>query len=289
MEAFEKANFMNHFENKSEKNRENAALNYKYINFKCKFHGEHKKTGDIRNTSTYKRGCQYSLSVQQKKRDGTTVLEITNLENVHNHERSAELFKHMPKPRSAAVREKTEYINSSLDVRGNFRLLQSRINEENETSGIVTLRDLYNQKAKLHEEKTHDNDLVRLVEEMMKIPDSIVKIIINDQNELDMVYFQDYRMKFFFEMYPDFIMFDGTYKLNDRRMPLVILLVVDGNGESQIAGLFIVKSENERTFQNLFELFKIENEKHTEVEVIVSDKSFANRNIFAAQFPNASR
>lgn len=51
--------------------------------------------------------------------------------------------------------------------------------------------------------------------------------------------------------------------------------------------LFIVKSENVETFHALFEEFKTENPKHDQVRVIVSDKSFANRNIFANEFPQA--
>lgn len=83
-------------------------------------------------------------------------------------------------------------------------------------------------------------------------------------------------------------MFDGTYNLNDRRMPLVIVLVIDGNGESQIAALFIVKSENTEAFNFLFESFKKENPQHVKSTVIVTDKGIANRNVVTTQFPNCA-
>lgn len=70
---------------------------------------------------------------------------------------------------------------------------------------------------------------------------------------------QDARMKAYFDHYPDLLMFDGTFGLNDRRMVLIILLVVDGNGESQIVGLFLVKSENAAIFKEVFQAFKADN------------------------------
>lgn len=114
-----------------------------------------------------------------------------------------------------------------------------------------------------------------------------MKIVHNEQNELEAVFFQDERMKKYFDTFPDLVMFDGTYSLNDRRMPLIVILVVDGNGESQIAGFFIVKSENGAILNFLFEEFKKENPKHDNIEVLLTDKSFANRNVIATQFPNA--
>lgn len=85
-------------------------------------------------------------------------------------------------------------------------------------------------------------------------------------------------------------MFDGTYKLNDRRMPLVVF---DRNGESQIAGFFIVKSENAAILNMLFEemfeyaVCKAANPNFVETNIIVTDKSLALRNVIENQFPDA--
>ena len=43
-----------------------------------------------------------------------------------------------------------------------------------------------------------------------------------------------------FQAYPEVLMVDATYKLNDLRLPLFVLLVIDGNGESEVCGLFLV-------------------------------------------------
>lgn len=107
-----------------------------------------------------------------------------------------------------------------------------------------------------------------------------VKVVHNEQNELEGIFFQDSRMKKYFDSFPDLVMFDGTYSLNERRMPLIIILVIDGNGESQIAGFFIVKSENAAILNYLFTEFKKENPKHNDIEVLLTDKSFADRQKF---------
>lgn len=127
-----------------------------------------------------------------------------------------------------------------------------------------------------------------MVNEMRSIQGSTVKIIMNEENGLEGILFQDGKMKKFFANYPDLLMFDGTYKLNDRRMPLIVLLVIDGNGESQIGGFFLVKSENISILNNLFEEFKNENPNHAQTEVILTDKHATNLNVVKHQFPNAS-
>ena len=50
-------------------------------------------------------------------------------------------------------------------------------------------------------------------------------------------------------------MIDATYKLNNLRMPLYILMVVDDNGESEVIGLWIVASEDKSTISHLMEIF----------------------------------
>lgn len=71
-------------------------------------------------------------------------------------------------------------------------------------------------------------------------------------------------------------------------MPLLIVMAIDRESISQIVGLFIVKSENATAFNFLFECFKAENPNHDEINVILTDKHFSNRNVINHQFPNAA-
>lgn len=260
-----------------------ANIKYKVVRYVCKKYGHHQKTTTKRKTKTYTEGCKSYINVSKVKVNDQFVLRITGFQPEHNHERTEQLFRQMPKQRKAAINAKSEHIQNVLAVKANMRAVQKQVNDPN--TGAILLKDLHNFKAQM-KKNHHQNDLVNLVHEMCQIEDATVKVIKNDQQELDCIFFQDQRMKEYFNSYPDLLMFDGTYKLNDRRMPLVVMLVVDGNGESQIAGLCIVRSENAATFNILFDEFKAENPRHSDIEVILSDKSFANRNAFKASFPN---
>ncbi|XP_055306078.1 uncharacterized protein LOC129570476 [Sitodiplosis mosellana] len=286
LDDYEKQQFANYPIVKSELDPENLELKYKSIRFKCKFHGEHVKTTDQRQTSTYKQKCESFVYATQIDRDGEIMLEIKSMGQVHNHERSIDLFRHMTKQRKAAVEANKDHLEKVLAVKANTRAVQKQVNDSTAEIGVITAKDIHNFKYSVKKVPVHSNDLVRLVDAMIQVENATVKVI-KDGNELDCVFFQDARMKKFFDTYPEVVMFDGTYKLNDRRMPLVILLVIDGNGESQIAGLCVVRSENDQTFRNLFDEFKKENPKHTDIKIIMSDKASANASAFKTSFPNA--
>ena len=46
-------------------------------------------------------------------------------------------------------------------------------------------------------------------------------------------------MKSAFEAFPEVLLVDATYKLLDLRMPVYLLLIIDGNGQSEIVGIFL--------------------------------------------------
>ena len=51
-------------------------------------------------------------------------------------------------------------------------------------------------------------------------------------------------MKNMFDKYPEMILVDATYKLLDLRLPAYLLLVIDGNGYSEIVVLFLATEES---------------------------------------------
>ena len=48
------------------------------------------------------------------------------------------------------------------------------------------------------------------------------------------IFFQDQLMKSNYNAYPEVLMVDATFKLNELRMPLYLILVVESNGQSEI-------------------------------------------------------
>ena len=49
-------------------------------------------------------------------------------------------------------------------------------------------------------------------------------------NVIQGIFFQTQEMKLAFSEFPEVLMVDATYKLNDIRMPLYVLMIIDGNG-----------------------------------------------------------
>ena len=72
--------------------------------------------------------------------------------------------------------------------------------------------------------------------------------MISDSNVLQGIYFQDQEMKDMFAAYPEFVCIDATYKLIELRFPVYILLVEDGNGQSEIAAVFLLHETEEWMF-----------------------------------------
>ena len=55
-----------------------------------------------------------------------------------------------------------------------------------------------------------------------------------DDLVIEAIFFQTDEMKTAFAAYPDVLLVDATYKLNDIHMPLYVLMVIDGNGKTSI-------------------------------------------------------
>ena len=62
-----------------------------------------------------------------------------------------------------------------------------------------------------------------------------------------------------YKRFPEMLFIDATHKLNELRMPLYVLLVEDGNGESQIVLLWLVANEDAVTITAMALIFKNHN------------------------------
>lgn len=117
---------------------------------------------------------------------------------------------------------------------------------------------------------------------------SVVTAFTDDDNTLKAIYFQASEMKSAFESYPEMLLVDATYKLNDLNMPLYVLIIVDGNGESEVVGLWLTQFEDKETITELVQEFKKQNANWNLTECIMSDKDMTERSVFSEQFPQAN-
>ena len=70
-----------------------------------------------------------------------------------------------------------------------------------------------------------------------------MKVAKDGSDVLSSVYFQTQKHKNTIAWYPELVLIDATYKLNNLRMPLYVMMVVDGNGETEVIALWLVVHE----------------------------------------------
>ena len=110
---------------------------------------------------------------------------------------------------------------------------------------------------------------------------------VDEDSMLKAIYFQTSEMKRIFESYPELLLVDATYKLNDLQMPLYVLMVVDGNGESEVVCLWLTQFEYKETITELTQGFKKHNPCWSLIQCIMSDKDMIERNVFREQTPQS--
>ena len=87
-------------------------------------------------------------------------------------------------------------------------------------------------------------------------------------------------MKAVFAAYPEVLLIDATYKLNELRMPVYSFLVIDSNGQSETIGVFITLLEIAGCIQKMVSSFKLHNSDWNLTKMVMSDKDFTKRTVF---------
>ena len=113
-----------------------------------------------------------------------------------------------------------------------------------------------------------------------------MEVLVNESNLLVGIYFQDVEMKQIFSAYPELICIDATYKLLELRFPVYIMLVEDGNGQSEIVAVFLLIEET-ATIKSMVGIFKNHNPQWEATRVLMADKDMTERDVLAAEFPSA--
>ena len=181
--------------------------------------------------------------------------------------------------------EEKKDVKDALNLKANKKLLQQKIEEK--SGKKITLKDISNIQQRTT--NGHDqNDLDHVINLLRDQPGSVSEDIIDEENNFKGLFYQDEYMRNMYRKFPEIIMVDATYKLLDLRMPLYLLLAIDGDGISEIVGLFILAEETQSVIESAVTIFKRFNPSWTETKVIMSDKDFTERDAFKNCFPDAS-
>jgi zinc finger SWIM domain-containing protein 3 len=210
-------------------------------------------------------------------------LVITNMHLEHNHPLDEENFRTLPKQRKLDVNDR-KIVEDMVSLRCNHKLVQGYIAAK--TGKCVVLKDISN--IKQTSENIAKNDLKIVVEKLGMNKNSTVTVVVNDENELIGIYYQDGNMKHFYSSYPEVILCVATYKLNNLRMPLYIIAVIDGNNNCEIVATFLLENETEESIKQMISIFKATNVCWDQTKTIITDKDFTERKVFAEEFPHAN-
>lgn len=93
-------------------------------------------------------------------------------------------------------------------------------------------------------------------------------------------------MQQIYAKYPELILYDATYKLNNRDMPLFTQCVVDGDGNTEVVSLYICRSESRDGIGAMLDIFKEFNEDWHKTVVVIGDKDMADRSVYTEKFPS---
>ena len=78
-----------------------------------------------------------------------------------------------------------------------------------------------------------------MVEFLTQSESSVIDVLIDCNQNFKALFYKDKHIHNVHKSYPQLFLVDATYKLLDLRLPVYLLLVIDSNGLSEIARLFI--------------------------------------------------
>ena len=254
-------------------------LVYLNIKFACVHNGRIKSesTGH-RSTRTYKTGCGFEFNLRATE-DGQALM-ITKIKSAHNHECTEEEYRSHHRIRKVDHKAK-EKIENLLRVHASKHEIKDLIQKE--TNLNIKMKDIHNIATRMSKET---DKTVKGMTEMLssEFPDYSCDLYQVEQL-VHGVFIQDSDMRSVFDKFPELLISDSTYKLNELDMPLYVVVGVDGNGDTQPVCFFIVYKEDHDTITKMLEIFKSKNPKWDQVEVVMTDKDMVERNVFKEQLP----
>lgn len=213
-------------------------------------------------------------------------------------------------PENVKLSEKNiAQIEELLAAGANKRKIKANIMKE--TGKPVLMKSIHNVQTKIQQAKQNadGNVLQDLYDVMVTVPGAKVRFISNSNDEfvgtyepinnfnlkkiaklifvLPGVFYQEERMCHLFDKYPELILYDATYKTNNRNLSLFIQLCIDSNGETEIVSLYICVNETREGIGAMLDIFKEWNPKWHETRVFIGDKDFSDRAVFVERFPGA--
>ncbi|XP_065680756.1 uncharacterized protein LOC105844616 isoform X2 [Hydra vulgaris] len=191
----------------------------------CKHYGEVmpsvlKRGKGLRENSVLASGCKMAIYVAYKKEIRSYYIKKKNL--VHNYPHGPEQFGMYSSERQpkGVLEQQTMLL---LSHGANPTLITDNLNRH----GLKTRpRDIYNIKQRMKFKGPALDEVIKVLE----LPNVISHIDANLDRKVECITWITTEQLNLLKKYPECIMLDGTYKINNFSMPLYTMAVVDQNG-----------------------------------------------------------
>ncbi|XP_078392201.1 zinc finger SWIM domain-containing protein 1-like isoform X1 [Cetorhinus maximus] len=233
----------------------NDALKFAEIDYAC-IHGgklfRAKGTGKRTNQRTNKTKCPCVIKVRLSP-DGDKFVVKEMIES-HNHtvqEAERERFPHQRRFDKAVQ-------SNRADIKENLGgAVEQGIHQED------------NPRDKWTTWKMNQTNLEKMVPALASVKDGNVVVVVSKANVLQAIYFQDSSMKQTFEKFPEVLLLDFMHRWEGLWLPTFLLLVIDGNGESDLVCLWFAQNEERETIKQLLRIFKQKNPAAERIQTVM--------------------
>ncbi|GFR62182.1 zinc finger SWIM domain-containing protein 1, partial [Elysia marginata] len=238
-----------------------------------------------------KQACSAKIYACLDKTDRKKIV-VKQLYAEHNHEISPDLFERYAQQRKLTGPEKA--MSEEL-VRLNVPPKDMRKEMMRVTGKRVIMQDVHNVKKavrrKEKESAQNGNDAQLLVKELDKMcqqdPGLISDYGLNSDGVLQYVFVQSSEMRSTFTKFPEHVCIDCTYCINDRDMPLLSFLVIDGNSRSRLVAFALISNESSHMLNEIFSKFRANNPASSAIKTFMVDKDLNSIGRLEDVFPDA--
>jgi len=214
--------------------------------------------------------------------DGQSLDVAEIIENHSNHRINAEDFLHQMQQRRSHPADLLD-AETTISVRADSELVQQQL--QNHSGKVIPFKDVVNVGYGSRQQSMPDN-LTEVLKQLHSHGDCVVEVLANEDNIFLGLFYQDHYMQKVFELYPDMLFCDATYKLLDLQLSVFIMLAVDGSGQSEIVAVMLLADETRSTMSAAIKTFQDHNPEWTRTVSIMTDKDFVERTVFSDLFPS---
>jgi len=197
-----------------------------------------------------------------------------------NHIISKEVYLHLPMQRRLDKAHKMQ-AETLLSICGDTKLVQQHM--QNVSGKVILLKDIANISHQMKKQAV-PNNLKSVLQQLEATGDSVVDVLVSE-DKFKGIFYQDVYMQSVFEAYPEMLLVGETFRLTGLQISAYLMLVIDGNGQSEVVSLLLLADESRSTVSAAVEAFQHHNPAWLKTQTIMTDNDFAERQVFASLFP----